>query len=265
MKTNLFSSNHGLDEVVFENRNKMYGAYDLRKTHEERLTLSAMATVSFFMLLLSSFFIFQTKPEMPDITAKPDDGGLIILTDPRVIIPEPERMFQPPAASANVTPEIVKHKVENADQPKPVKDIPLNTGGDGTGNGVPGGTGNLPSTGTGTTIPVTLPIPKPEPAEFIEYYDKAPQFPNYESYLQNHINYPDYAISNNIQGTIFVMVKINETGKVVGAEIIKGIGGGCDQEALRVIKSMPDWLPGLQNGKPVPVKCVLRVKMLLQN
>ncbi len=71
------------------------------------------------------------------------------------------------------------------------------------------------------------------------------------------------AIANGIQGVIFVMVKINEKGQITGVEVIKGIGGGCEDEAVRVIKNMPAWKPGLQNGKAVPVKCIVRVKMLL--
>lgn len=264
MKTNLFSSANGLDEVVFENRNKMYGAYDLRKTYEERLTLSAMASVSFFMLLLSSFFIFQSKPEIPPILAQPVDGTCT-LTPPPLFIETPQQMFQDPVATAKVTPDIVKHEVKSDDQPKPVKDpSPLQGNGDGTGQGVPGGTGTEPFTGI-EKPQIVLPDPEPKITEFIDYFDKAPVFPGYESYLQNHIKYPEYAIVNNIQGVIYVMVKINAMGEVVNAEVIKGIGGGCDQEAIRVIKNMPAWQPGLQNGKPVPVKCVLRVKMLLQN
>lgn len=264
MKTNLFSSNAGLDEVVFENRNKMYGAYDLRKTYEERLTLSAMATVSFFMLVLSSFFIFQAKPEIPPILTEPFKGSCT-LTPPPLFIETPVQMFQDPVASVDITPEVVKHEVEKKDQPKPNKDqLPIQGSGDGTGTGVPGGTGTTPGTGTGK-VEIIFPDPKPQPLEYIEFFDKAPMFAGYESYLQEHIKYPEYAMINNIQGVIYVMVKISATGEIVNAEIIKGIGGGCDQEAVRVIKNMPAWQPGLQNGKPVPVKCVLRVKMLLQN
>ena len=268
MKTNFFSANAGLDDLVFENRNKMYGAYDLRKTYEERLTLSTMGTVSFFMLLLAALYYLQPSPAIPDIIIPKDPlGKTITLVDPP-LIELPPRMFNEPAASGTiVVPKITKEKVNDDKLPPKNDEVKGNTTGDGK---VTDGTGTDPNavkpivSGPSTTI-TEAPVIK----EFITFYDKGPEFQGglsaYENFLQSHINYPEYAITNNIQGTIFLMVKIDEKGKIVGVEVVKGIGGGCDEEAARVIKSMPDWKPAQQNGKPVPVKCVLRVKMLLQN
>lgn len=72
-------------------------------------------------------------------------------------------------------------------------------------------------------------------------------------YLQNNIKYPEYAKNNKIGGTVQVEFVVNEDGTISNEKVVKGIKGGCDEEALRVIKKMPRWKPGKENGKPVSV------------
>ena len=73
-------------------------------------------------------------------------------------------------------------------------------------------------------------------------------------YLQKNLKYPDSAKINSIQGTVYITFIVEKSGKVTNAKILRGIGGGCDNEALRVIESMPDWIPGYQRGKPIRVQ-----------
>lgn len=82
-------------------------------------------------------------------------------------------------------------------------------------------------------------------------------------YIEDNLVYPDSAIAAGIKGNVYVSFIITETGKVEDAEVVRGIGGGCDEEALRLIKSMPDWIPGGQKGKPASVKLVLPVNFKL--
>jgi len=87
--------------------------------------------------------------------------------------------------------------------------------------------------------------------------EQMPEFPGGEEamikYLSENLIYPDSAKVMGIQGTVYISFIIKESGEISNAKINRGIGGGCDKEALRVIESMPDWLPGLQRGKPVRV------------
>ena len=72
-------------------------------------------------------------------------------------------------------------------------------------------------------------------------------------FLADNIKYPEKALANIIQGTVFVSFIIEKDGSVTHVKVLRGIGGGCDEESVRVVKLMPKWKPGTQNGKPVRV------------
>ncbi len=73
-------------------------------------------------------------------------------------------------------------------------------------------------------------------------------------YLNENIRYPAEARKNGIEGRVFVTFIVEKDGKISNVELLRGIGGGCDEEALRVISNMPQWEPGKQRGKPVRVQ-----------
>ena len=76
-------------------------------------------------------------------------------------------------------------------------------------------------------------------------------------YFPGNMKYPKDARRRGIQGKVFVQFKINEEGRLVEVETIKGIGVGCDEEAERVVNNSPEWIPGKQRGQPVKVKMIL--------
>ncbi len=79
-------------------------------------------------------------------------------------------------------------------------------------------------------------------------------------YLSNQIEYPELANQQGISGTVFVSFIISEKGEVDNAFVLKDIGGGCGEEALRIVKSFPKWEPGKHEGKTVPVKLNLPIQ-----
>jgi len=85
------------------------------------------------------------------------------------------------------------------------------------------------------------------------------------TYIATNIKYPAEAKTNNIKGTVYITYIIEKDGSVSNVEIKKGIGGGCDEESARVIKGMPKWSPGLQEGKPVRVQFTLPIKFNLDD
>ena len=95
-----------------------------------------------------------------------------------------------------------------------------------------------------------------------------PSFPGGEAalfkYLQENIKYPPMAKESGISGTVHVTFVINQQGDIADAKVIRGIGGGCDQEALRVVQKMPKWSAGKQRGKPVRVQYNLPVRFVLR-
>jgi protein TonB len=78
-------------------------------------------------------------------------------------------------------------------------------------------------------------------------------------YVNNKIKYPRQALVLNIEGRVFVQFVVGKDGSLSDATVIRGIGGGCDEEAIRVVMDAPGWKPGKQRGKPVRVKMVLPI------
>jgi TonB family protein len=83
------------------------------------------------------------------------------------------------------------------------------------------------------------------------------------AFLKRNIKYPAKAIESGIQGTVFVQFVASETGKISHVKCIRGIGGGCDEEAVRVAKMMPNWNPGLTPDEPEPVMFGIPIKFQL--
>lgn len=103
--------------------------------------------------------------------------------------------------------------------------------------------------------------------EIFQVVENAPSFPGGDlarmRFLQNNIKYPQMAKERGIQGTVYVTFVVERNGEVTDVKILKGIGGGCDEEALRVVRNMPKWEPGKQRGKPVRVQFNLPLKFSL--
>jgi TonB family protein len=94
-----------------------------------------------------------------------------------------------------------------------------------------------------------------EEAAVFTVVEQMPEFQGGEQklleFLSSHMQYPDAARTGGIQGKVYVSFVVNEIGKISDVKILRGIGGGCDEEALRVVKLMPPWTPGKQQGKAV--------------
>jgi TonB family protein len=83
------------------------------------------------------------------------------------------------------------------------------------------------------------------------------------SYLQSNIKYPDVAKANKVEGRVFISFTIGRDGTVKNVVLLKGIGSGCDEEALRVANAMPKWTPGQKDGRPVAVQYSLPINFTL--
>lgn len=104
-------------------------------------------------------------------------------------------------------------------------------------------------------------------AEVFMVVEEAPVFPGGEEartrFLQQNIRYPQLARESSIQGTVYVTFVVERNGAINDVRVLRGIGGGCDEEAVRVIRAMPKWMPGKQRGKPVRVQFNMAVKFIL--
>lgn len=117
-------------------------------------------------------------------------------------------------------------------------------------------------------VPVEVEEEVVEEAPIFMVVESMPEFPggteNLYKYLGENIKYPQMAKESGIQGIVYVTFVVEKDGSVTDVLVLRGIGGGCDEEAIRVVESMPKWNPGKQRGKSVRVQYNLPVKFILQ-
>ena len=105
-------------------------------------------------------------------------------------------------------------------------------------------------------------------AEVFTIVEEMPEYPGglnkLTDYLSKNIKYPQMARESGIQGRVFVNFVVEPDGSVSNVNVMRSLGGGCDEEAMRVVKAMPKWKPGRQRGKAVRVSYILPVNFKLQ-
>lgn len=109
------------------------------------------------------------------------------------------------------------------------------------------------------------PEPEEKPYTMVE---QMPQFPGGDkellSYISKNLHYPTIAAENGIQGKVFVRFVVSATGEVKDVKVVRSLDPYCDKEAVRVIQSLPKWIPGRQNGRNVPVYYNVPITFKLQ-
>ena len=132
----------------------------------------------------------------------------------------------------------------------------------GTNEGVETDMGGSYDDGTGWIDDV---VPEEQIYGIVE---EMPSFPGGEAelfkYLGKNIMYPEIANSAGISGVVYMTFVVNKDGTLRDVKVLRGIGGGCDEEAMRVVKNMPAWKPGKQRGKSVTVQYNLPIRFTLR-
>ncbi|MBO9154831.1 energy transducer TonB [Chitinophaga sp. GCM10012297] len=277
METTKFFKPDFLD-ILFNDRNKDYGAYDLRRRYDKRVR-NAVIGMGCIVLLIIGGYSLSTRlkagevTDRPRIEVKPIAPIDVELEKPPVTPPPPARV-EPPAASL----PMVKHPtfvVTEDDNVRPEDEVPKNDQlqdvsiglknaegvADGVDNGAPVG-----PTGSGV-VEAPKAEPKNEgPQVFVEIM---PEFPGGEkalaAFLNRNIRYPAAASEIGVEGTVFVKFVVGADGEISNVELVGAKkGAGLDEEALRVVRKMPDWKPGRQNGRNVAVYFNLPIRFVLE-
>jgi len=248
------------EDLVFENRNKVYGAFELRKSYSKSLAEAAFATILFVSLALLGpqvISLMSGEKPMKFINLPGDRPTLFQATLPII------EQVKPAASTIKKTnrdlvPVVTTDVVPDTEVTLPT-DIPL-SGTENTGSETIPLQG-WPDTGMETTAP--------SPPTIV---DLAEVMPSYEGglkammkFIQKNMKYPHHAKQIGTEGKVFVKFVVNYEGKVVNVEIIRGISEDCDKEAARVIAMMPNWKPGMQNKMPVSVRMILPINFKLEN
>lgn len=245
------------NEIVFENRNKEYGAYILRQKYQKRVVMALLISITGIGLAISlPMLISYLNKVSIDRTTKVTEA--ITLAEPPPIdksTPPPPPVIPPPPVKETIKftpPKVVKDEevVEPPPTQEEVKEVQVAAvTQEGDKNAV--------------DIPDDPVVADPEEGKVFQFVEEPPSFPGGEDklleYLSRNIKYPTIAKENNITGRVYVTFVVDKEGKVKDAKILRGIGGGCDDEALRVVKAMPEWKPGRQNGRSVMVQYNLPV------
>jgi periplasmic protein TonB len=256
MKTKFFEvlQTDTLDEIIFENRNKEYGSYEIRKKKDESLLKALLTSLSLLLLFaLSAKFATLLMPEpnsddIVDIEATFTDVNLndpVVPKMPELEIPkslEVKNIGGPPVvvSETDITPDMALPTMEDLlDQ-------------QGTGDIAPE---NLNFDPAGTDPVLEEIIYDPVNVQLM------PKFKgDFQKWFFNHISYSSDAVGYNIQGTVVVEFIIDNLGKVTQIKVLRGVHPALDQSVINTLSSCPDWKPGMQNGYPVKVRYIMPVK-----
>ncbi|QJX47147.1 TonB family protein [Hymenobacter taeanensis] len=259
-----------LDDIVFEGRNKAYGAYVLRRIYGRHLYTAVLLATALtalliaFPILIQHFWpsktvspgIIELPPpiiELQDITLPKDKVAPQPAARPRTVVVRPPAETVPTVVPDALAKPPIEKPQSTVDVEGPVVVGPVAT--DGTG------LGNVSNVGSGKDTFATPTAPA-EVKPFI-HVEEMPDFVGGQAalakYLQRHLRYPASALRSSISGRVFVAFTVNSDGTIKDVEILKGLGYGTDEEATRVISAMPAWKPGRQNNRAVPVRYTLPI------
>lgn len=247
-------------DIVFEGRNKEYGAYQLRKTYNKRLMRALSLTAFVILLVFVAGMVWARDSGKIKTAMKVDD---VILDAYKEKLPDPPPPPPPPkvepvkVATRIFTPPLIVKEVKEDERPPEqdkLDDVKIGTvNTDGVKDeGIP--TPPVSDGGTGV-------VEKPkkdddDPNKIFISVQVESSFPGgtpaWQRYLNKNLRYPDYAMSNEITGRIVVRFIVDKDGNVSDVEAVSGPEqGGLREEAVRVIRKSGKWTPALQNGRYV--------------
>jgi protein TonB len=265
-------------DILFEGRNKEYGAYELRRKYEKRVRNALISTAAVALLCVGGYVVSNIikgiedrNPKKPVIEQiKMED--IKLPDDPKTPPPPPPPPAPPPPVKPSVqfTPPVIKkdNEVPPEEEPPKVEEIKDKAVSTKTMEGDPNGIDpGLLEDSKGTGV-VEAPPPPPK-EEIFTFVEQPPTFPGGEEalakYLSKNIRYPRVAQENGISGTVFVQFVVDSEGTIKDVKTVGAAkGGGLEDEAVRVVKTMPKWKPGKQNGRQVSVQFNLPIRFTLQ-
>ena len=264
-------------DIVFQGRNKVYGAYQLRRGTSKRnivsmIFVAAVAAVAYLGLAAYNSYQeaqkakFEAEMEASLLEAKKEAKVEKKTDTPKV---EQVQKVEKVKSSIAFTPPVIKKdsEVKPEEEMKTqdeLKETKTAIGAfDVKGNDEAGG----------TVLKAVEEIAAPEPPKheeeqnkIFEVVEQQPQFPggSVNGWLADHIKYPVVAAENGISGRVVVQFVVERDGSVSQVRVVRGVDPSLDKEAQRVISSMPKWIPGKQNGQAVRSRFTVPVTFRLQ-
>lgn len=254
--------NGTLDDLVFEDRNKEYGAYMLRKEYAKNQLAAFFLSMLVFLVLIVIAYWPKQAMAADKIVMHKEVHTVLTPPPPLPKSPKPLEMKIPAPPKIKYMAPKVTTSVVPADKKMPdMEDImkaPVISND---------GPNHLPDFGGTQVIGEPVEIhdkTQPKKPKIRDFVSEAPRFPGGEaalySYLKSHINYPEMARELGIQGKVYLTFVVAADGHIIDVNLKRGVDKTLNKEAERVIKGMPNWIPGKDNGKPVYVRCSLPIE-----
>ena len=258
-------------ELVFQGKNKEYGAYTLRgesdRRHNRAMLIVAIVTVIGFSIPKLVEFVKSRQ-------AVKEDYGVTKMTQfkPAEVkddhIKKVESVEPPPPIKNSVkfTAPIIKEDKDVSDQDELKSQEEINNAKGIVSIATVVGGDDVNGKDIADLKEVVTQVAEEKPYEVVE---QMPSFPGGDAelltYISKTLKYPVIAQENGIQGTVIVRFVVSKNGAVEKVEVVRSLDSACDREAIRVVKSLPHWIPGKQNGANVAVYYTLPIKYKLEN
>lgn len=265
-----------LDDIVFENRNKAYGAYDLRKVYRPTLTKSMLIGGAIFVLAMLSPALISLIPNKEEEQFM-QEIDLMKIPPPPIDPNEPPPPPPPPIEVPKVAtikflpPEVKKDEEVPEESPPPVvEELEKVAIADKTQEGDENAQEAIVAPEETAPVKEEVKVVEAAPVEeqVFQVVEQNPEFPGgmaaLGQYLGKNLKYPAAASRANVSGKVFLTFVVNTDGSIQDIQVLKGLGFGCDEEAQRVVKGMPKWKPGKQSGRNVRVKYNLPISFVLE-
>ncbi|WP_183566827.1 energy transducer TonB [Mucilaginibacter sp. SP1R1] len=258
-------------DVVFSSRNKAYGAYELRRDNSKNTSRALIYAIVFFVLVVSMpTIIAKIKGFIPKADDKVKITDVVLLPPPPVDQtkkppPPPPEPPKPKVDQVRFPPPVVKpdNEVKEKDPPT-VKELQVADPGQKDQKGDPNADIRIDEPVGNSDIKQVV---EADPNQIFTSVEQVPEFPGgldkFGAYLGRAIRYPAVARENGTQGRVIVTFVVEKDGSLTDIKVTRGIGSGCDEEAVRVLKASPKWKPGIQNGRPVRVQYSVPISFTL--
>ena len=274
---------NGWCDLIFEGRNKQYGAYKLR-TQTGKRNLKAIITIAILAALCIVLFYIKAGYDAYQAAHAKNENVTEISTlnqpkkkeakvERKVQVEEKKEVVKEVKSSIKFTAPVIKKDAEvKPEEEMKSQDQIMQTN---TAIGALDVKGNsdqgeiLKVTQRVETEPVKTEAPKPEVENKVfDVVEQMPSFPGGQSalmqYLQSNVKYPVVAQENGVQGRVVVSFVVERDGSITDVQVVRSVDPSLDREAQRVVRSMPKWIPGKQNGQAVRVKYNVPVSFRLQ-
>ena len=265
-------------DLVFEGRNQSYGAYKLRKGTAKR-NVWALIIVGLAAALL---YLGLQLQKMAEANKKVENTQAVELAKlntekkeakvekKEIIKQEPEKVVEQVKSSVKFTAPVIKKDSEVKEEDE-IKLDEVQKSDKAVGAFTVEGNDEV----GGAVLKAKEDIAAPEPPKHVveetkifTVVEQMPMFPGGNAalmgYLRDNIHYPTVAAENGVQGRVVVGFVVERDGSITDVNILRGVDPSLDREAMRVVKSMPKWTPGKQNGSAVRVKYQVPVSFRLQ-